>query len=58
MSQKEKLNDILTALDYGQLNLNEWESEFIDSIYGKVMDGKELTWKQIKKLIQIWERVE
>lgn len=39
-----------------QDDLSEWEEDFLDSLEKQVADGKDLSAKQLKKLIEIDER--
>lgn len=53
-----KLDTILEASDVDQIELNEWESDFFNSIYTKVFaENKDLSWKQSQALNKIYKRV-
>lgn len=41
----------------GGITLTQWEEEFMESIEGRLADGKSLTDGQIEKLEGIWARV-
>lgn len=58
MSYRSPQDRLDYLLEYGEDHLNEWEQEFIDSISIQMSDGKELSWKQVKKLIAIHKRIE
>lgn len=59
MTNQERYDDIITALDIGRVKLNDWEREFLDKTDRLWLSkGKELTWPHQKKLIQIWEKIE
>lgn len=37
-------------------NLNQWESDFIESIKEQFKNGKKLSDKQLEKLSDLWEK--
>lgn len=37
--------------------LSQWEEEFVESVEGRLQDGKTLTEAQAEKLEQIWDRI-
>jgi hypothetical protein len=58
MTNQERIDDINEADELGLIQMNGWEVSFTNDIYLKLLSGKELTWKQQKKLIEIWEKIE
>jgi hypothetical protein len=55
---KEKIETILEAYNYGCIELNDWEHQFIDSVYGQVFgEERDLTFKQSSALSKIYEKV-
>jgi hypothetical protein len=55
---KEMLEDVQSADGaMGGIELNEWESEFIENIDDWLGDGKTLTPKQAESLEKIWDRI-
>ncbi|MDD5650971.1 MAG: hypothetical protein PHF86_11230 [Candidatus Nanoarchaeia archaeon] len=54
-----KLNTIIEAQNKELIILNDWEKEFIDSIYYSIYkDKKELSFKQSSCLNKIYGRIE
>lgn len=53
----KKLNEIYTAIGDGLLKVSNWEYDFINSVNGQ-NEKRELSWKQAKKLNEIWERIQ
>lgn len=41
----------------GGITLSQWEEEFVESVEGRLQDGKTLTEAQAEKLEQIWDRI-
>lgn len=58
MTHQEKIDCCLEASEARLLSMNTWEEYFIDSLSIQISGGKELSWKQSKKLNDIWGRVE
>lgn len=59
MTNQERMNDILKALNLGYLHLNDWEQEFVNDTNDKwILKDKKLNWPHQKKLIEIWEKIE
>jgi hypothetical protein len=54
---KDKVETITKSIEYGQLELNEWETDFMNSIYGLVLDGKDLSFKQSSCLTRIYNKI-
>lgn len=55
---KNKIETIFGASEVGQCELNEWETDFFNSIYNRVIyEDKDLSWKQSKALNKIYERI-
>jgi hypothetical protein len=54
---REKVETIIEANNYGCIELNEWESGFIDSVYVSILADKDLTFKQSSALSKIYEKV-
>jgi len=50
------LADINRAVSDEDIDLNEWETDFIESITKLVEANHDLTPRQEEKLIQIWEK--
>lgn len=57
MKWNRYLKIIHTAVESGELQLNTWEEEFIDSISVVLSNGKDLSFKQSSCLTQIYEKV-
>lgn len=53
---QSKIETIIESYNMGCTELNKWEMEFLDSLERQLSEGKELTWKQSKKLNQIYEK--
>ena len=45
-------------LENGDLHLNEWEAEFLDSISIRLANGLDLSMRQSSILYKLWHRVE
>ena len=55
---RNKLDTILGASEVMQIELNDWEIDFFNSIYTKVFsENKDLSWKQSQALNKIYERI-
>ena len=55
---KDKINSIYRAFEVDQIELNEWESDFIESLYERTFNqNKDLSWKQTKILNRIYEKI-
>lgn len=55
---KNKINSIYRAFEVDQIELNEWESAFIESLYERVFNqNRDLSWKQTKILNRIYEKI-
>lgn len=54
---QKKINTIFEAERCMNIELNEWESQFLESIDIQLNDRKDLSWKQSKTLNNIWGRV-
>ena len=52
------ISTIRDALNAGYLKVDDWEIGFIDSIDARLSSGKELTWKQSKKMNEIFKKIE
>lgn len=52
------ISTIRDALNAGYLKVDDWEIGFIDSIDARLASGKELTWKQSKKMNEIFKKIE
>lgn len=53
-----KIETILEAAEVCQIELNEWETDFMESIHNQVVyQNKDLSWKQSKALNKIYERI-
>ena len=57
-TDQERFNICFEAIQAGCLFLNSWESDFFDDIGKKLSEGKSLSWKQVKCLIKIYEKIE
>lgn len=53
---KAKVETILKSVEAGNLELNEWETGYIDSIDEQLSKGKDLSFKQSQCLNKIFER--
>ena len=53
---QSKIDTVIESHNMGCTELNDWEREFIDSLERRLSEGKDLTWKQSKKLNQIYEK--
>ena len=55
---KDKIETIFEAAEYSQIELNEWETEFFDSVYQRVIyENKDLSMKQSISLNKIYEKI-
>ena len=55
---RTKLDTVLEAHKVCQIELNDWETDFFNSIYTRVFaENKDLTWKQSQSLNKIYERI-
>ena len=55
---RNKLDTILEASEIMQIELNDWEADFFNSIYSRVFsENKDLSWKQSQTLNKIYERI-
>ena len=55
---KTKIETTLEAAEVCQIELNDWEVDFIESIHNQVIfQNKDLTWKQSQSLNKIYERI-
>ena len=55
---KNWLDTIIEASDVGQIELNDWESEFLNSIYTKVFaKHRDLSWKQAQTLRKLYDKI-
>lgn len=54
---KELLRQITRGILDGDIDLSEWETEFVESIGRQVAAGRELTDKQDEVLERIWKKV-
>lgn len=54
---KQLLEEITRGILDGDVDLNEWETEFIESIGRQVAAGRELSDKQDEILERIWKKV-
>lgn len=52
-----KLETIQDAYDVCQIELSEWEGEFIDSVSLQLAGGKDLSFKQSSCLSKIYNRI-
>ena len=50
---KIKWQTMIEDLQEADSKLNRWETEFVDSVSMRIAD---LTWKQSKKLHELWEK--
>jgi hypothetical protein len=55
---REKIETILEALNLGFIELNEWESKFIDSVWLQINTMHDLSFKQSSALNRIYEKVQ
>ena len=55
---QEKYDAVLIAYEYGQIELNDWEESFIETIGDFLDNHTPLSFKQSKKLNEIYSRVE
>ena len=53
----EQLDDILDAIDDGDLEPSNWEEEFIESVESRLNNGQELMGSQSDKLEELWKKV-
>lgn len=49
---------VYSAIEDGDLKLNDWESDFFENIYARIMNGHDLSWKQSKKLGDLYGKLE
>ena len=55
---KDKIETIFGASEVGQCEMNEWETDFMETIHNQVIyQNKDLSWKQTKVLNKIYERI-
>jgi hypothetical protein len=54
---KQLLEEITRGILDGDVDLNEWETEFVESIGRQVAAGRELSDKQDEILERIWRKV-
>lgn len=55
---KEKIETIYQASEVNQIEFNDWEGDFFDSIYQQIMcDNKDLSWKQSQALNRLYEKI-
>ncbi len=59
-SPREMLENIETATSIaprnGGLELNEWETNFVNSVTEEMDNGGQLSKRQMEKLAEIWDR--
>lgn len=55
---REKIETILEAHNVGCVELNEWECNFIDSVYSQINTFRDLSFKQSSALNRIYEKVQ
>ena len=56
---KTKIETIFEAAEVSQIELNDWETDFMESIHNQVVyQNKDLSWKQSQALNKINERIE
>jgi len=55
---RKKIETIYEAFNYGCIELNEWESKFIDSIYSQINTLHDLSFKQSSALSKIYNRIQ
>ena len=53
---KDMIAEINRAVSEDDLNLSEWEADFIESVGQRVQAGQELTEKQDEVLLRIWRK--
>ena len=54
----KKMETIFEAAGVCQIELNDWETDFMESIHNKVVyQNKELSWKQSQALNKIYEKI-
>lgn len=51
-------NILIIEIYDSELELSDWEQDFVDDIAGQIDEGKDLSKKQDKKLKQIYEKVQ
>lgn len=49
--------EMIEGCELNSIEMNDWECEFIDDISVKLLDGYDLTERQMDKLRSIYERV-
>ena len=55
---KDKIETIFGASEVGQCEMNEWETDFMETIHNQVIyQNKDLSWKQTKVLNKIYVRI-
>jgi transposase-like protein len=54
---KTMIEEIEREIEEDRANLNEWESEFVESLKKILSSGKELTERQESKLDEIYRRI-
>ncbi len=55
---KNKIETILGAAEVGQCEMNDWETDFMESIHNRVIyQNQDLSWKQSQALNKIYERI-
>ena len=55
---KNQIEIIQGSYDADQLDMNDWEIGFFDSIYDKVINqGQDLSWKQSKVLSELYGKI-
>lgn len=54
---RKQLSIIMEANEVGCIDLNNWESEFLDSIEIQLSNGRDLSFKQSSSLRKIYDKV-
>ena len=55
---EHKIETIFEATSEGCIELNQWEADFFNSVYDRVINHKiDLSWKQTKVLNRIYELI-
>lgn len=54
---RDKTETIIEANNYGAINLSDWESGFIDSVWEQINTMRDLSFKQSCALSKIYEKV-
>lgn len=49
--------DMIEEIGIADIDLNDWENEFIESVGDQIDKGKDLTEAQLYKLEQIWDKI-